>query len=165
VTQMCNDGVLLDGTRIEQDISMLVGAVANPYLRPLALNMMRLAKKVQAGAKFIQTQAVFDLTAFEEWLGAAKAEGLTEQTAILAGVLPLSDAAEAETLRDTFTDFRVPDSVIDRLKNAGDAKAEGMAIATEIISQIKTLDGVRGIHILSGGKEEIVPELTKAAGL
>jgi methylenetetrahydrofolate reductase (NADPH) len=165
VTQMCNDGVLLDGTKIEQDISMLVGAVANPYMRPLALNMMRLAKKVQAGAKFIQTQAIFDLTAFEEWLNAARAEGLTEQTAILAGVLPLSDAAEAETLRDTFTDFRIPDSVIDRLKKASDPKAEGIAMAAEIINKIKKLDGVRGIHILSGGKEEIVPELSKAAGL
>ena len=165
VTQMCNEGVLLDGTKIEQDINMLVGAVANPYMRPMALNMMRLAKKVEAGAKFIQTQAIFDLTALGQWLDAARSEGLTERTAILAGVLPLSDAAEAEHLRDTFTDFRIPDAVIDRLKSAADPKAEGLAIATETIAQIKTLDGVRGIHILSGGKEAIVPELTKAAGL
>ena len=144
---------------------MLVGAVANPYMRPLALNMMRLAKKVQAGAKFIQTQAIFDLAPFEEWLEAAKSEGLTEQTAILAGVMPLNDAAEAETLRDTFTDFRIPDTVIERLKIASDPKAEGQTIAKETIDQIKTLDGVRGIHILSGGKEQVVPELTKAAGL
>jgi len=165
VTQMCDKGVLIDGTKIAQEFSMLVGAVANPYLRPLSLNMMRLAKKVQAGAKFIQTQAIFDLSAFEEWLKAARAEGLTEQTAILAGVLPLSDADEAETLRDTFTDFRIPDGVIDRLKKASDSKAEGVAIAAEIIGQIKTLDSVRGIHILSGGKEAVVPELIKAAGL
>ena len=165
VTQMCNEGTLLDGTKIEQAFSMLVGAVANPYMRPLALNMMRLAKKVQAGAKFIQTQAIFDLREFEEWLNAARSDGLTDQTAILAGVLPLTDAAEAETLRDTFTDFRIPDEVIDRLKKAGDAEAEGMAIATEVINEIKKMDGVRGIHILSGGKEAIVPELVKAAGL
>ena len=98
-------------------------------------------------------------------LDAARSDGLTDQTAILAGVLPLTDAAEAETLRDTFTDFRIPDEVIDRLKKAGDAEAEGMAIATEVINEIKKMDGVRGIHILSGGKEAIVPELVKAAGL
>lgn len=165
VTQMCHDGVLLDGTRIEQEFAMLVGAVANPYLRPLALNMMRLAKKVQAGAKFIQTQAIFDLEAFEEWLDAARAEGLTEQTAILASVLPLNDAAEAEHLRDTFTDFRIPDTIVDQLKKASDPKQEGIVICTRIIEKLKKLDGVRGIHILSGGKEEIVPELTKATGL
>jgi methylenetetrahydrofolate reductase (NADPH) len=131
----------------------------------MALNMMRLAKKIQAGAAFIQTQAIFDVPALEEWLGAARAEGLTEKTAILAGVLPLSDAAEAQHLRDTFTDFRIPDAVIDRLKQASDPHKEGITICTEIISKIKKLDGVRGIHILSGGKETLVPELTKAAGL
>ncbi|MCF7975741.1 MAG: methylenetetrahydrofolate reductase [Phycisphaerae bacterium] len=165
VTKMCHEGVLIDGTRITQKFSMLVGAVANPYLRPMALNMMRLAKKIQAGAKFIQTQAIFDVPAFEEWLSAAHAEGLTEQTAILAGVMPLCDATEAEQLRDTFTDFRIPDAVIDRLKQASDPQKEGIALCAEIIGKIKKLDGVRGLHILSGGKEALVPDLTRAAGL
>jgi len=165
VTRMGEEGVLLDGTRIEQDLALLVGAVANPYLRPMELNIMRLAKKVQAGARFIQTQAIFEVGPLQEWLAAAAAEGLTDKTAILVGVLPLSDADEAETLRRTFTDFRIPDTVIDRLKAANDPRQKGITLCAEVISEIKQLDGVRGIHILSGGKETVVPDLIAAAGL
>ncbi len=159
---------LMNGEAIEGNFAMLVGAVANPHLRPLPLNIMKLAKKVQAGALFIQTQAVFDLGPFTEWLAAVKAEGIADKAAILAGVLPLASVEEAEELRSTFTDFVIPDSVIERMKAAGDAparKKEGLAICTEIIAKIKGTDGVKGIHILSGGKEAIVPELIAAAGL
>ena len=95
---------------------MLVGAVANPFLKPLELNMLRLSKKVEAGAKFIQTHAVFDVEGFSGWLDAARKEGITKKAAILAGVLPLDSAAEAQKLRDTYTDFYIPDEVIKRLK-------------------------------------------------
>jgi methylenetetrahydrofolate reductase (NADPH) len=168
ISRMRDEGVLLDGTKIEGEFSMLVGAAANPYLRPLELNILRLAKKVEAGARFIQTQAVFSIQEFSEWLDAARAEGITAKTAILAGVLPLSNAAEAEELRQRHTDFHIPDEIISRLKNAGDQDAqqkEGQAIAAEIIKEVKNREGVRGVHILSGGKETAVPELLAASGL
>lgn len=168
IKNMCEKGVLIDGTKIEDEFSMLIGAVANPDLRPLELNIIRLAKKIDAGASFIQTQAVFDTEAFDQWLQEANSSGLTEKTAILAGVLPLDSAAEAEKMRDTFTDYRIPDKVIERLKAAGDEQAqkkEGLAICAEIIKSIKDKKGLRGIHILSGGKEAVVPELFAAAGL
>lgn len=168
VTKMCEEGVLLDGTKIQGRFSMLVGAVANPYLEPLELNMLRMSKKIEAGARFIQTQAVFDIETFSQWLDALCSEGLTEKTAILAGVLPLDNAAEAEKLRDTYMDFYIPDEVVDRLKAAGrqDAqKKEGLAICAQTIKKIKEMDGLRGIHILSGGKEAVVPELLAASGL
>src|SRR3972149_2859373 len=79
VNQMNTGGILMDGSKIEGEFSMLSGAVANPYLRPLELNIIRLKKKVEAGAKFIQTQAVFGTTAFQEWLDEASKEGLTEK--------------------------------------------------------------------------------------
>jgi methylenetetrahydrofolate reductase (NADPH) len=84
VKQMNEQKILPDGMKIEGDFAMLIGAVANPNLRPLELNIIRLAKKVEAGAKFIQTQAVFDIKAFAEWLEAADKEGITKKTAILA---------------------------------------------------------------------------------
>ena len=87
VRKMNDEGLLLDGTKIDGAFSMLIGAVANPYLRPLELNIIRLNKKVDAGANFIQTQAVFDVEAFQKWLAAACSEGITEGTAILAGCL------------------------------------------------------------------------------
>jgi methylenetetrahydrofolate reductase (NADPH) len=168
VTKMNNEKILPDGTKFEGDFAMLVGAVANPNLKPLELNVIRLAKKVEAGARFIQTQAVFDVKAFTEWFEAAHNEGITEKTAILAGILPLDNAAEAEKLCGTFTDYRIPDEIINRLKKAGDNDAqrkEGLKISLEITQEIKKLTGLRGIHILSDGKEAILPEFLSSSGL
>lgn len=166
--KMNKEGILMDGTRIEGEFSMLVGAVANPDLKPIELNIIRLAKKVEAGAAFIQTQAVFDTDAFQKWVAAARHEGVTGKTAILAGVLPIESADQAEDLSKKYTDFHIPDEVIERIKMAGDEaaqKKEGRAVCLETISKIKEIEGVRGIHILSGGKEEVVPEIIAAAGL
>jgi methylenetetrahydrofolate reductase (NADPH) len=168
VTKMNKEKILPDGTKFEGDFAMLAGAVANPNLKPLELNIIRLAKKLEAGARFIQTQAVFDTKTFAEWLEAVHNEGITEKTAVLAGILPLDDAAEAEKLCETFTDYQIPVEIIDRLKKAGDKDAqrkEGLKISLEIIQEIKNLTGLRGIHILSGGKEAILPELLSSSGL
>ena len=157
-----NEGALLDGTKIQGDFSMLIGAVANPYMKPLELSTMRLAKKVAAGTAFIQTQAVFDVALFKQWLEEAHQEGITAKTAILAGVLPLKSAAQGQQLLDTHTDFHIPVDVLNRIKAAGGAEAqkkEGLKIAAEIIKELKILFGLRGIHILSGGNEAAVPEL------
>jgi methylenetetrahydrofolate reductase (NADPH) len=167
-TQMSEKGVLADGTKIDGQFSMLVGAVANPFLKPLELNLFRLGKKIEAGARFIQTHAVFDIETFKLWLDAVCKAGLNKKVAILASVYPLESAAEAQKLRDTYAEFRIPDKVIERLKQAGDAgaqKKEGLAICVETIKQLKALEGLRGIHILSGGKESVVPGIVAAAGL
>jgi methylenetetrahydrofolate reductase (NADPH) len=168
VRNMRDEGVLLDGIKIEGKFSMLIGAVANPYIMPLELNVIRLNKKVDAGADFIQTQAVFDIEGFSRWLDAARSVGITEKTAILAGVMPLESAAEAERLRDTYTDLHISDELIERLKAAGSKetqKKEGLAICAETIKKVKDMKGLRGIHILSGGKETVVPEILAASGL
>jgi methylenetetrahydrofolate reductase (NADPH) len=165
-TRMSEQGVLADGTKINGQFSMLVGAVANPFLKPIELNLFRLGKKIAAGARFIQTHAVFDVNAFKAWLDAVRKEGYAKQAAILASVYPLESAAEAQKLRDTYAEFCIPDAIIDRLKKAGnDSRKEGLAICVETIKQLKGLDGLRGIHILSGGKEALVPEIIAAAGL
>jgi len=165
-TCMSQNGLLPNGTDIDGTFSMLVGAAANPFLKPLDLNMLRLDKKVRAGAGFIQTHPVFDIKAFTQWIVSARKEGITQKTAVLAGVYPLESAEEAIRLRDTYAEFLIPDDIIDRLKKAGDAaKKEGVAICAEIIKQLKPLDGLRGIHIMSGGKEVVVPELIAASGL
>jgi methylenetetrahydrofolate reductase (NADPH) len=164
--RMSENGVLADGSEIKGPFSMLVGAAANPFLKPLELNLIKLGKKVQAGTKFIQTHAVFDLQAFSQWLDAARREGFTKKAAILAGVYPLTSAKEARQLRDTYAEFCVPDKVIERLEKAGsNSEMEGLAICAETIKQLKGMDGLRGIHILSGGREAIVPDLVAAAGL
>jgi methylenetetrahydrofolate reductase (NADPH) len=167
-TRMSEKGVLANGKKIDGDFSMLVGAVANPCMKPLDLNLFRLGIKIEAGAKFIQTHAVFDIETFKLWLDAVRKAGLDKKAAILASVYPLESAAEAQKLRDTYAEFCIPDKVIERLKKAGDAaaqKKEGLVICVETIKQLKAMEGLRGIHILSGGREAVVPELVATAGL
>jgi methylenetetrahydrofolate reductase (NADPH) len=165
-TRMSEQGLLVDGTKIDGPFSMLVGAVANPFLKPLELNLLRLGKKIEAGARFIQTHAVFDLTAFSAWFDAVRSEGLTKKAAILASVFPLVSATEAQKLRDAYADFCVPDDVIKRLNAAGnDSQKQGVAICVETIKVLREIEGLRGIHILSGGKEALVSEILAAAGL
>jgi methylenetetrahydrofolate reductase (NADPH) len=166
VTNMSEMGVLANGTKIEGQFSMLVGAAANPFQKPLELNMLRLQKKVDAGAKFIQTSAVFDIETFGKWLDAAISGGITPKAAILAGVLALDSAAEAERLCKTYTDYSIPDSVIERLKKAGDEsgqRKEGLNICVETIKKLKTMKGLRGIHIHCGCKGKVSPEVIAAA--
>jgi methylenetetrahydrofolate reductase (NADPH) len=168
VKQMRDQGVLLEGTKIEGAFPVLIGAVANPFMKPLELNIIRLAKKVEAGAEFIQTQAVFDTDKFRGWVEAARNEGIIEKTAIIAGILPLKSAAEAEGLREKYMDISISDQIIERMKSAGDEdaqKKEGISISVETINEIKGIDGVKGIHILSGGKEGLVREIIAASGL
>jgi len=166
--RMNKDKVLLNGKKIEGDYSMLVGAVVNPYLRPLELNIMRVKKKVKAGAKFIQTQAVFNTTDFQEWLDAAHQEGLTEKAAIIAGIYPLESYDEAIKLLAKHTDFYIPDLHLKRMKDAGDLDAQkktGIAICVETIGKIKAMKGLSGIHIIAGGREDMISEIIADAGL
>lgn len=168
VTRMAEKGELADGTKIDGRFAMWVGAVANPFLKPLELNLLRLGKKIEAGARFIQTHAVFDLAVFSQWLAAARKEGFTEKAAILAGVFPLDSAAEARHLRETYADFCIPDEVLERLTAAGDPGAQkkaGLAMCADTMKKLKAMEGLRGIHLMSGGKEDVVPGLLAAAGV
>ena len=167
VNRMCA-GELLNGKTIEGPFSMLAGAAVNPFLKPVELNIIRLVKKLEAGAAFIQTQAVFSAEEFSQWLDAARREGIAERAVLLAGVLPLESAAEAERLSETYTDYYIPADVIERLRSAGseeEQRREGLAICVEIIQNIRNLPGLRGVHILSGGKEALVAEILSASGL
>jgi methylenetetrahydrofolate reductase (NADPH) len=166
IVKKMNNGQLLDGTKIQGNFGMLIGAAANPNLKPIELNLLRLSKKVAAGADFVQTQSVFDVDQFKVWLEAVRNAGLADQTAILAGVLPLKSAAQAKELTETHTDFVIPETIINRLTAAGGPEAqkkEGVKIAAEMIKKLKGLPGLKGVHILSGGNESTVNELLAAA--
>lgn len=161
-------GELLNGVKIKGDFNILIGAVGNPFMTPAELNLMRISQKAEAGACFLQTHPVFDTSLFGSWLSSMKDSGVAEKTAILAGILPLESAEEAEALRSKYTDFTIPQSVVDRLRSAGGPEAqrkEGIVICTEIIGKIRDMNGLRGIHILSGGKEKLIPGILAASGL
>jgi methylenetetrahydrofolate reductase (NADPH) len=142
---------------------MLVGEVAHPYQKPLELNLIRLKKKIAAGADFIVTEPVFDVAAFVQWMDAVREAGLHEQAAIIAGVLPLTSVEQVEFLKQRKTYGPLDQDMLDRVVLASDPAKEGLAWATEIVGQIRSIQGVRGIHILSGGVEAVAGELIAAA--
>ena len=143
----------------------LVGVVAHPYQRPLELNLLRLKKKVAAGADFVLTEPVFDLAGFTPWMEAVRAAGLDKQTAIIVSVLPLTSVEQAEAVQQRQTYGLLDDAVVERLRGAADAAREGLAMAAAAAAQLKTVPGVKGIHILSGGYEALAGDVIKAAGL
>jgi len=166
--RMRERGELLNGEKINGAFCSMTGAVANPYLKPVDLSIIRLTQKVEAGAEFIQTHAVFNIDEFQNWFDTVTQAGLADKTAIIAGVFPLESAEEAEFLMNKYTEFQIPAPIIERLKSAGDRQAqkkEGLAICVEIINKLKNMNGLRGIHLLSGGKEETLPDILSAYGL
>ena len=142
--------------------TLLVGAEVYPQLRPLDLALIDTRKKVAAGAGFLITQPIFDSDAFDEWMTAIREEGLSDRTAILAGVQALTGVDEAIALQQR---RRIPDDVIARLTGAGDIAVEGIAVSTEVAARLAGIDGVRGIYIRSAGKPENVAEIMRRAGL
>jgi methylenetetrahydrofolate reductase (NADPH) len=168
IKKMRDKGELLNGEKLDGAFPIMAGAVANPYMKPVDFAILRLAQKVEAGADFIQTHAVFDVDEFQHWLDAVKQAGIADKTAILAGVFPLESVEEAEAISKKYTEFQIPAGVLERLKSTGDQQAqkkEGLAICAETINKLKNMNGLRGIHILSGGKEAILPEILSASGL
>ena len=153
------------GEDISGEVPLFIGAVENPFADPFEFRVNRLAKKIKAGADFIQTQAVYDLARFTKWMEMVTDRGLDKQVHILAGVLPIKAAGMARYMRDSVPGISVPQSITSRLGDAKNAKEEGLKITLEIIEHIRTLPGVHGIHIMAVGWEEIIPDIVSKAGL
>lgn len=144
---------------------MFIGAAANPFGDPFAFRVTRLAKKVQAGADFIQTQCIYDMDRFKKWMQGVGERGLHEKVYILAGITPLKSARMAEYMRDQVAGLSIPEHLIERLKNAEDPKAEGKKIAVEQIQEIKDIPGISGVHIMAIGDEKSVAGIVEESGL
>jgi methylenetetrahydrofolate reductase (NADPH) len=144
---------------------IFIGAAANPFGDPFQFRVIRLAKKINAGTDFIQTQCIYDMDRFRKWMEEVCERGLHEQVHILAGITPLKSVRMAQYMRDSVAGLTMPDELIERLGNAEDPKAEGHKIAVEQMQQVKDIPGVRGVHIMAIGAEKTVPDLVKDAGL
>lgn len=144
---------------------IFIGAAANPFGDPLEFRISRLAKKINAGADFIQTQPIYDMERFRHWLDEVCERGLHERTYILAGVTPLRSIRMAQAMSDSVPGIQVPGEIIRRLEQAGDVKAEGERIAVEIMHQLKQLPGLSGIHLMVIGGEKSARGLAEQARL
>ena len=163
--KMRDEHKFICGEAINGEVPLFIGAVENPFADPFEYRVLRLARKIRAGVDFIQTQAVFDVARFEEWMKMVKEKGLDKQAHIMAGIIPVKSAGMARYMRDYVSGVSVPDMVVKRLEQAGDVKEEGLKISLEIIEQIMEIPEVHGIHIMAVGWEDIVPVIVEKAGL
>jgi len=163
--KMRDEKKFLCGEDISGDVPMFIGAAENPYADPFEFRVVRLAKKIKAGADFIQTQAVYDVPKFARWMKMVTERGLDKQAHILAGVIPIRSAGMARYMRDHVSGVSIPNEIVSRMENAKDAKEEGIKIILELVAQLKEIPGVHGIHIMAVGWEDIVPVLVQKAGL
>ena len=164
---MRDQHVLLSGRKVDPAPDCFLGAVENPFAPPVPFRAERLAKKVEAGAQFIQTQFVFDVPAFAAWLAQVRDLGLHERCAILAGVGAVRSVKALEYMRDHVPGVEVPDGVFQRLQAVpADKQAhEGVKLAAEIIQQVAAIPGVAGVHLLVAGNEGAVPDILDSAGI
>jgi methylenetetrahydrofolate reductase (NADPH) len=158
---------LLSGRELKPSPSWFIGAVENPFAPPLKWRAERLGKKVAAGAQFVQTQFIFDIGIFSAWMQQVRDLGLDRKCFILAGVGPVKSLRALEHMRAEVPGMYVPDDVVRRLRGVPSDRvaAEGLALCSEIISQVKAIPGVAGVHVMAFSWEDAIPEILERAGL
>lgn len=168
IRMMRDDQVFENGKPIPKIApEFFIGAVANPFSPPHDFRPIRLAKKVAAGAQFIQTQLVYNLDRFRDYMRQVVDMGLHEKVAILAGIGPVKSLAGLEFMRNEVAGMDVPDSLLARFRGLSkeDQRKAGLDLACEIGEELRQIEGVRGLHIMAIGATTMIPELVQRLGL
>ncbi|MBW1855003.1 MAG: methylenetetrahydrofolate reductase [Deltaproteobacteria bacterium] len=167
IKKMRDEGKFMNGQEISGPPKMFIGAAANPFGEPYEFRVHRLAKKIAAGADFIQTQCIYNMERFREWVKQANDMGLTEKVYILAGVTPMKALGMARYMKKNVPGMDVPDWVIKRLAGVEKKKqaAEGIEICCEQIEEFKEMKGIAGVHLMAIEWEQRVPEIAEKAKL
>ena len=164
---MRDTGVFLSGRKLSTPPRLFLGAAENPFAPPYDWRPRRLAKKVAAGAQFIQTQYCFDVPMFERFMRGVRDLGLHERVFMLVGVGPLRSVKAAEFMRTRVPGVWIPGAIMERLKKTPpkQQREEGIQICVEIIQQVRQIAGVHGVHVMAYRQEETVAEIIQRAGL
>jgi methylenetetrahydrofolate reductase (NADPH) len=164
---MRDQGVFLSGRQITKPPRLFLGAVASPCAPPYDWRPERLAKKVEAGADFIQTQFCFNVKRFSEYMQRVRDLGLHESVFILIGVGPLRSEKAAEYMRTRIPGIWIPDEIVERMAKTPKfrQREEGIRICVEIIQQVREIEGVHGVHPMAYRQEEAVAEIIERAEL
>ena len=165
VRTMRDESRFLSGRKITSPPHMFIGAAANPFAPPYDFRPLRLAKKVAAGAQFVQTQYCFDVPLFRRFLERVRDIGVDEKCFILAGVGPLASAKTAKWIRSNVPGIHIPDAIIARLEGAQNQRQEGKRICIEIMQEIREMAGVSGVHVMAYRQEELVAEIVHDSGV
>ncbi|MBU1343225.1 MAG: methylenetetrahydrofolate reductase [Proteobacteria bacterium] len=167
VKKMRDEGKFLNDEDIDVPPKMFIGAAANPFADPYEYRVYRLANKIEAGADFIQTQCIFNMEKFRDFMKKVVDMGLHEKCYILAGVTPMKNAGMANFMSKFVPGMDIPDSLIKRLKGVDkkDQSEEGIKFALEQVAEFKEMEGVAGVHMMAIEWEHMVPEIAKRAGV
>jgi len=165
VKKMRDEGKFINGEQIDEPPKIFIGAAANPFAEPFEWRVHRLAKKISAGVDFIQTQCIYDMKRFREWMRQADELGLTEKAYILAGITPLKSGGMARYMAKNVSGIIIPDEIIDRMVKAKKPADEGIQLCVEQIQELREIKGVRGIHLMAIEWEHRVPEIAERAKL
>ncbi len=165
--KMRDEGKFLNDKELDGAPAIFIGAAANPFADPFSFRVTRLAKKIAAGADFIQTQCIYNLDKFREYMKQVVDRGLHEKCYILGGVTPMKSVGMAKYMAKFVPGMDVPEEIVKRLSAAGKKKAaeEGIKIAIETIQQLKEIPGVAGVHVMAIEWEHRAKEIIEGAGL
>ncbi|MCF6327889.1 MAG: methylenetetrahydrofolate reductase [Devosiaceae bacterium] len=153
IKTMRDKGQFLSGRKLDKPPSQFIGSTINPFAPPLKNRVDQLAKKIDAGAEFIQTQYCFDIEMLQSFMTQAVDKGLTERAFILVGTGPLASARTARWLRKNIPGIHIPDAIVDRLEGAENPRLEGRKICIELMARIKEIEGVKGVHVMAYKQE------------
>ncbi len=159
-----DNGEVLVGT----EPRLFIGTTMNPSVQPLEAAVNRLEEKVTAGADFLQTQPIYNIDGFRKWMEVVREKGLHKAVRILAGIAPVTSLAAARYMKTKIPNMDIPDAIIERLKkarNKEEAAEEGISIAVETVNQLKQIEGVAGVHIMTLQREELIPKICNRASL
>ncbi len=167
VKDMRDEEKIIGGESIQGPPRMFIGAAANPFADPVDWRVVRLAKKINAGADFIQTQCIFNMDRFEKFMNQAREMGLTEKAFILAGITPFKSVGMARYMAEKVAGMDIPEELVKRMAGTPKEKQaeEGIKIAVEFIQRFREIKGVAGIHLMAIEWEHKVPEILEKAGL
>lgn len=165
IRTMRDERRFLSGRKIATPPALFLGASANPFAPPYEFRPINLAKKIAAGAQFIQTQYCFDVPLFQRFMARVRDLGLDKTCFILAGVGPLASAKTARWMRANVPGVHIPDEIIRRLEGAQDQKAEGKRLCIDIIRQLREIAGVAGVHVMAYRQEQYVAEIVHESGV
>ncbi len=165
IRTMRDESRFLSGRKLTHPPRVFLGGAANPFAPPYDFRPLRLAKKIEAGAQFIQTQYCFDVPMFKAYMQRVRDLGLHEKVFMLAGVGPLASAKTAEWIRSNVAGVHIPDSVINRLKGAQNQKQEGIRLCIDLINEMREIEGVHGVHIMAYRQEQHVAEMVERSGV
>ena len=165
IRTMRDEHRLLSDRKLTTPPAVFLGAAINPFAPPYDYRPLRLAKKIAAGAQFVQSQYCYDVPMLRQYMDRVRDLGLHEQCFILVGVGPLASSKAARWIRSHVPGVHIPDNVVARLEGAEDPRQEGKQLCIDIIRQVQEIEGVAGVHVMAYRQEELVAEIVHESGV